>query len=340
MIQLVVHNNINNNKKVFTIEKMYDFAEMSKVYGPVINSIIGQFRSVRPACDAIAEYLSNGHLDVEVLDPEDNEEIYDPNVDISEKHPTDAKSVIDLKDMLETYDKSQYVDIHERHVLDGASHRDGSTPFVKSESLQKDRGRITFPADPKITNRPDQEVKPTSLTSQKYAEKRIQPDAKGQRNISSVFSNEAGGLHVNTNPPLSLDNNINVNTKEHEGFHALTDLISRKHGEVKAGHFVNHLVSKIDPMIHDMVHESLMNTPGYKEKHNHSDPSERRGFQEEKLAFLRDFVSNTDSRHNMKSFFEGNPDMGNFNDFDAAAKKSWRDVLEASSKYKIPGTLT
>lgn len=123
MIKLIVHNHYTNQQHEYDIEKMYDFDKLITVYGPSLAGLVGQFKNVRSAADAVAEYLSNNHMEVEVIDPEDNEEIYDPNVEMSNKQHKAAEAAIDLKEILENYDQAQLVDIPEMHTLASATHR-------------------------------------------------------------------------------------------------------------------------------------------------------------------------------------------------------------------------
>lgn len=121
MIKIIIHNHYNNSKKVFEIQKMYDFDHLSVVYGKIINTIAGQYKNIRTAADAVAEYLSNSHLDATVYDSDDLEEVYDPNIE--EEEIKEAKSAIDLKDSLENKNKTEDVDIPDVHVINSATHR-------------------------------------------------------------------------------------------------------------------------------------------------------------------------------------------------------------------------
>ena len=123
MIKLIVHNHYTGKSHEYDLEKMYDFDKLIVVYGPALSGLVSEFKNVRQAADAVAEYLSNNHMDVEVIDPEDSEEIYDPNVEMSNKQNKTAESAVDLKEILENYDQAQHVDIPEMHTLASATHR-------------------------------------------------------------------------------------------------------------------------------------------------------------------------------------------------------------------------
>jgi len=122
-MKLIVRNLYNNTERSYDIDKMYDFDVLAKDFGPHITSIAGEFKSVRPALDAISEYLSNAHLEAEVIDDQDSEEIYDPNIQQQDKETKDPKSAVDLKDLLETYDNAEFVNIPDMHVINSATHR-------------------------------------------------------------------------------------------------------------------------------------------------------------------------------------------------------------------------
>ena len=123
MITLIVKNLHTGKSIKYELERMYDFGKLAIDFGPTINHIISGLHSVRAAADRIAEYLSSHHLNVEVFDPEDDEEIYDINTYILPKTPSAPKKSIDLKDVLESYEEVEQVDMPEHHILDAATHR-------------------------------------------------------------------------------------------------------------------------------------------------------------------------------------------------------------------------
>lgn len=122
MITLILTNLHKGSKRKYELEKLYDFDKLAADFGPVINSIVGNTEDLRIAADKVAEYLSNHHLHVEVLDPEDNEEIYDPNVETSEPSGKAPEKAVDLKDLLESYNEAENLDIADHHVLNAAAH--------------------------------------------------------------------------------------------------------------------------------------------------------------------------------------------------------------------------
>lgn len=123
MITIIVHNHYTGEDKHYEISKMYDFAKLTADFGSHINAVIHDAKNIRNAAEMIQSYLANGHLDVDIVDPEDHEHIYDPNVENTEKQQKGPKSAIDLKDVLESYDKADHVEIPEMHILDSATHR-------------------------------------------------------------------------------------------------------------------------------------------------------------------------------------------------------------------------
>ena len=123
MIRLIVSNLITGKVRPYEFERLYDLDKLAADFGPQITSITKEYKSLRPALDAIAKYLSNNHLKADVIDPEDREEIVDPDVELSTNNgKIEPKNAADLKDVLEDNDPVQIVDIPEMHVLNAASH--------------------------------------------------------------------------------------------------------------------------------------------------------------------------------------------------------------------------
>lgn len=123
MITLVVHNLYTGSEQQYEVSRIYDFDKIAADYGDQIYAVIDGLQNTRAAADRVAEYLSNNHLQVEVLDSEDAEEIYDPNVENFEKEVNKPQKAVDLKDMLENYAKIENVDIPEMHTINSATHR-------------------------------------------------------------------------------------------------------------------------------------------------------------------------------------------------------------------------
>ncbi len=123
MITLVLHSHMTKKDRQYKIERMYDFDELIKDFGPHIAAIVGEFKSIRPAAEAIVDYLSNHHMDVDLIDTEDHEEIYNPDIEQADKKSDNPKNAVDLKDVLETYNQAENVDIPDMHVMDAATHR-------------------------------------------------------------------------------------------------------------------------------------------------------------------------------------------------------------------------
>lgn len=125
MITIVVHNLYTGNHSTYDITRIYDFAQMALDFGPNINNVIGDTTNIRTAADKVAEYLSNHHMQAEILDPQDTEEIYNPNVELFNKPANKPEQAIDLKDVLESYQAADNIDIPDYHVLNAATHRWG-----------------------------------------------------------------------------------------------------------------------------------------------------------------------------------------------------------------------
>lgn len=123
MITLVIKSLHSGKVKKYELEKMYDFDRLVMDFGPAISHLISDLHNVRIAADRVAEYLSHHHLSAEVLDAEDHEEIYDPNVQSATRGKAEPEKAIDLKDVLESYDEAEHVDIPEYHTLNAATHR-------------------------------------------------------------------------------------------------------------------------------------------------------------------------------------------------------------------------
>jgi hypothetical protein len=121
MIRIIVNNLYDGSSKVYELERVYDFDKMAADFGPTINSIVGDTQNLRSAADRVAKYLSNHHLQAEVIDPQDNEEIYDPNIEDYKTDDKKPKKAIDLKDVLESYNEIENVDIPPMHVLKAAA---------------------------------------------------------------------------------------------------------------------------------------------------------------------------------------------------------------------------
>ena len=123
MIQIVVHNLANDSSKTYKINRMYDFDQIISDFGPSIAFIVGEAKSPRNAAEKLKDYLSNNHLEVEIIDPDDSDDIYDPNIETAPKKSDNPEKAMDLKDVLESYDQAEHVDIPEMHTLHAATHR-------------------------------------------------------------------------------------------------------------------------------------------------------------------------------------------------------------------------
>jgi hypothetical protein len=120
-MKLLIKNLMTNNSKEYEINKMYDFDTLIADYGRHITALIKDYESVRPALDKVAKCLSNHHLQATILDPEDLEEVYNPNVELTDNGSTKPKNAADLKDMFEDNEPIEIVDIPEFHVLNSAA---------------------------------------------------------------------------------------------------------------------------------------------------------------------------------------------------------------------------
>lgn len=336
---------MTNGKKVFKIDRMYDFDAMIETYGPVISSITSNYKNVRTAADAVAEYLSNHHLNAEVIDPEDEEELYDPNVEMSQKHDKSPTCAADLKDLLENYDKTEYVDIHESHVLDASSHN-RPIVFTKSELLEKDRGRISFPADPTITNRPDQEVKRVDMKSPTSKKVTISRHANTMSSIPAYRQAKKDANYALTEPSITgfagmqsipgmqskaaVKGNDNL-VSEHEGLHFLMNEIERKHGQQTRDDFTKHLYGHIDKDAAEHISDYLYNIG-----HTYSSLNDS-AFKEESIAALRDIAvgnKNRDEDTRRKQFFRNkSPDQ--IKALDKKLKSSWDNMRRSVEAYSL-----
>jgi hypothetical protein len=226
----------------------------------------------------------------------------------------------------------------------------------KSEVLQKDRGRITFPADPKITNRPDQEVTQIhndnqlkvrdkladnssrgTLTS-KVKDSGVKIDDKINRMIENAVSGKDGFAGVNqtrrygdtTEYPAtsSMDERHETHDSnainEHEGFHNLVAKITNKHGSQVGQDFVDHLYNSISPESKDSV-SSFIKGRGY----DYNDPS----FKEEVVAHIRDLGHIPKDREDYKKH-HGLSD-NDMRDHMRRINKDWDVALKTSNKFSL-----
>jgi hypothetical protein len=357
VITLEVKNHYSGESKTFQVSNIDDINSIADAMGPQILSVIHGVKDVRAAVDRVAKYLSNHHMSVDIQDPWDDEEIL-PSSETKDEKPEDPKSSLDWKSFLEQNDKDENVNIADQHIYDSASQRGPSyyknLKMAKSEVLEKDRGRITFPADPKITNRPDQEVDIIGDRHQKLKESII------RHKISSAIKNQ--GLDV-SNPhiksaldhipknqasesaltsrtkdeaPVSFVNStvptVNESLKphiEHEGFHNLISNIKNKHGDDISNSFIDHLYSHISPEISSLIGSWISNKRGYptieENPHLH---------KEEVISHLRDLTSIPNDRKSFNEYHSTPPNK--IYNQQTAIGKDWNNVLASMGKFEIP----
>jgi hypothetical protein len=214
---------------------------------------------------------------------------------------------------------------------------------LKSEELEKDRGRITFPADPKISNRPDQEVRVlNSPNDGKIASKVLQSktinklkdegaiindDHNDQiKSFSNQFSYMPPGQGLTSQyvGPISVASKKGdlSSLKEHEGFHNLIANIRLNHGQAEAENYINHLNNSIPSDVKSYLDYNLVHF-GYKAKE----------LAEERIPHLRDLLHESTARNSYKENL--NLDNESMLNHTNKMKNAWKDVLRSSSEYKI-----
>lgn len=125
MITIIVHNLYTGSHHTFDIIRVYDYHQMALYFGPGIHQAVGGTSDIRVAADRVADYLSNHHMQAEIVDPERHTEIYNPNVEKFSHSGVKPNKAIDLKDVLESYNQADNLDIPEMHVFNAATHRWG-----------------------------------------------------------------------------------------------------------------------------------------------------------------------------------------------------------------------
>ena len=242
----------------------------------------------------------------------------------------------------------------------GKEYPSGVHEMFKSEILYKDRGRITFPADPKINNRQDQQVYPTNLASNKnYIGAKINStdnsflqsinnnkkkyrginDSLGQKkadDISSDSPKNGTGLTVlaGTKKPFVVANKeADPSSVEHEAFHSLINDINQKHGNQEANRFLNHLLSNIDQDTRETLDYIISNSNSYSHLKNSKLPRERMAHKEEVINLLRDLTVNGDRRKSIIS--NSSADDEAKRSFDRYIKSSWNKVRNSANNFKL-----
>jgi len=219
----------------------------------------------------------------------------------------------------------------------------------KSETLEKDRGRITFPADPKITNRPDQEVKRVDMSSD--ASKGVTV-----RRAANAMSNPVSAQNMAEQIDNSLDNKqvrgatspsgaaghkhkayskANDPTNEHEGLHYLMSEIEKKHGYAHRDGFLNHLLNHVDKSTMKGIDELLQSSPMYNNL-LHTGPRALTNYKEEVIAHIRDIANGgrkSGDSAKREHFLGKFPDR---NKADSDLKSSWDKIRQASGTYTLP----
>ncbi len=217
-------------------------------------------------------------------------------------------------------------------------------PVVKkSETLEKDRGRITFPADPKITNRPDQEVRVLSRPNDgKIASKvfvnRVKSKLESDHGpIPDYFNDDIKSASVpygkqkrdegitswNLHPPVSsasAKGNQSA-TIEHEGFHNLIANIRGKHGQDEANKYIRHLNSFIPHDIKNNIDSSLA-------PYGYTDDQ----MPEERIAQVRDLLHDQGVRSRYKKDLRLDDDQAR--DHFSKIGQVWKDIFKGVGTYK------
>jgi hypothetical protein len=223
----------------------------------------------------------------------------------------------------------------------------------KSEELEKDRGRITFPADPKISNRPDQEVINSNLHGDDYFGAKIN-NANNKEYGENLSLDNSTGIDSskdikNPNSSVSgtafpsgsqktfaiVNEDQDPTAKEHEAFHILMDNVSKKHGTAVAGEFLDHLISHIPSDYHGFITKSLKNNSNYNNMSRSPNPRHQNAFKEEIINFARDLTSKGGLRDQYKKIMNSNPDLNKFKNDDKVIKNTWNKIYNAAHSYNF-----
>jgi hypothetical protein len=210
-----------------------------------------------------------------------------------------------------------------------------------AENLSKDAGQIAPKyLDPKIT-RPDQEVKPIveGSAGQKLAIhkiKQVYPNYdKGDEFGISLISQDA-------KHPQAFAQAGEMDTKHHEGHHALVNRLVDKYGLPKIHNMYVNLVNKFDTRVKILVRHYLDQYPNYKMMTRHSDRRYRLARREEEINLLRDFVHQNDEFGHRAALLDKAKRLDfcrrygfrNSHEMDAAIKSSWRAVRDHANSIK------
>jgi hypothetical protein len=369
VITLEVKNHYSGESKTFQVSNIDDINSIADAMGPQILSVIHGVKDVRAAVDRVAKYLSNHHMSVDIQDPWDDEEIL-PSSETKDEKPEDPKSSLDWKSFLEQNDKDENVNIADQHIYDSASQRGPSyyknLKMAKSEVLEKDRGRITFPADPKITNRPDQNVRRVSSkndpkTTDKLFQMRLPPEGKdeavgiGRRaKENPTFGASIANLTTTSKlNPMAVAHNTNDAVAEHEGAHNLFANIGKKYGQEHLKGFLDHLVQGIDEDSFNNASEYLMGIPYYRAQYSRGargNLAMMNNYKQEIINHIRDSVSKhpaqydsvkgrtikiKDAEDTSQRAFHKKIHGDNFNEFDNKLKQSWKNIKDLAESYSL-----
>lgn len=115
MIEFKVNNLLNDEVKVFELSSMADFEKLKPYFGKIIDRETEIFYNYEAAAKHLAEYLSNHHLHIEIID-KDEKKIKNTNLaeDVN-KEKKEIKSLQDLKDIFEHDDVIKFIDIPKEH---------------------------------------------------------------------------------------------------------------------------------------------------------------------------------------------------------------------------------
>lgn len=219
----------------------------------------------------------------------------------------------------------------------------------ESKNLAKGIGRITYPADPKITNRSDQQIKevksPTQIKAAAgVASIRHQEEDKSIANAiypqhlkatSEEFRHT--GLTTNSNkrdiPQIGFSHPGNESVKEHEGTHSLISQIKDIHGQEEASKFVDHLISNIHPDVKAHIEKRLVSEPHYKKQKQSTDPEMNFAYKQEIVTSLRDHGLNSSGNSRRSLQDSSGIVRPEHQDLDNKIKSSWKKVREAAANY-------
>ena len=212
------------------------------------------------------------------------------------------------------------------------------------EELEKDAGQIKMPNLNSKFTRPEQQVS-TVKPGNKFADKKGK--AAGFTDFSEAQQPDGGQFIPGDDPHSVVGAEASQSTKQHEGFHYLTNDLVKKHGINKIHKLYSELASSIHPEVAKLIDRTLDTNTDYYKMTNHPNKRYRLARLEEKINTLHDFIhggaddKTGGRRAQLTEWANNNPGtistlMG-FRDkqhFDNELKSSWKRLRDKANAVK------